>query len=119
MEDSHLLIFHEMRQGLTDREKEATTFDPDNEAALYLQALADSKGFEGMRARGQKLTGNESMPEVYEIAIEAERNSVLFYVGIKEMVAAPAGKDKVENIIREEIGHVAQLRRQSAAIHSR
>lgn len=116
MEDSHLRTFQEMRQGLSDQEKGGTTFDPDNEAALYLQAMADTKGFEGMRSPDQKLTGKESMEELFEIAIEAEKNSVLFYVGLKGMVAARAGRDKVENIIREEVGHAAQLRRQLAAI---
>jgi rubrerythrin len=116
MEDGHLRTFQEMRQGLSDQEKGGTTFDPDNEAALYLQAMADTKGFEGMRSLDQKLTGEESMEELFEIAIEAEKNSVLFYVGLKGMVAARAGRDKVEDIIREEVGHAAQLRRQLAVI---
>ncbi len=116
MEDGHLRTFQEMRQGLSDQEKGGTTFDPDNEAALYLQAMADTKGFEGMKSPTQKLTGKESMEELFEIAIEAEKNSVLFYVGLKGMVAARAGRDKVEEILREEIGHAAQLRRQLAVI---
>ena len=116
MEEGHFHTFQEMRRGLGDQEKGSTTFDPENEVALYLQAMAEAKGFEGMRSPGHRLTGKESMPELFEIAIGAERNSVLFYVGLKEMVDARAGKDKVEGIIREEVGHVAQLRRQLAAI---
>ena len=116
MEDGHLRTFQQMRQGLSDQEKGGTTFDPDNEAALYLQAMADTKGFEGMKTQTQKLTGKESMEELFEVAIEAEKNSVVFYVGLKGMVEARAGRDKVENIIREEVGHAAQLRRELAAI---
>ena len=116
MEDSHLRTFQQMRQGLSDQEKDGTTFDPDNEATLYLQAMADTKGFEGMKTQTQKLTGKESMEELFEVAIEAEKNSVLFYVGLKAMVPTRAGTDKVEAIIREEVGHAAQLRRQLAAI---
>jgi len=116
MEDGHLRTFQQMRQGLSDQEKGGTTFDPDNEAALYLQAMADTKGFEGMKSPTQKLTGKESMQELFEVAIEAEKNSVLFYVGLKAMVSTRAGRDKVEAIIREEVGHAAQLRRQLAAI---
>ena len=110
MEDGHLRTFQQMRQGLSDQEKGGTTFDPDNEAALYLQAMADTKGFEGMKTQTQKLTGKESMEELFEVAIEAEKNSVVFYVGLKGMVEARAGRDKVEGVIREEVGHVAQLR---------
>jgi rubrerythrin len=119
MEDGHLRTFQEMRQGLSDQEKDGTTFDPDNEAALYLQAMADTKGFEGMKSHSQKLTGRESMEELFEIAIEAEKNSVLFYVGLKGMVAERAGQDKIESIIREEVGHAAQLRRELAAIRGK
>jgi rubrerythrin len=116
MEDGHLRTFQEMRRALSDQEKSGTTFDPENEAALYLQAMADTKGFEGMKSPAQKLTGKESMEELFEVAIEAEKNSVLFYVGLKGMVAERAGKDKVENIIREEVSHAAQLRQQLTAI---
>ncbi|MBN1506090.1 MAG: ferritin family protein [Sedimentisphaerales bacterium] len=116
MEDGHLHTFQQMRQGLSDPEKGGTVFDPDNEAALYLQAMADTKGFEGMKSPTLKLTGKESVQELLQIAIEAEKNSVLFYVGLRAMVPARAGTDKVDAIIREEVSHAAQLRRQLAAI---
>jgi len=112
MEDTHLQTFAEMRKELSEQEKGETVFDPYNEANLYLQTLADSKGFEGMKNAAEKLSGNESIQELLDAAIEAEKNSVLFYVGLKDMVTAKAGKDKVETIIKEEVRHVADLRRQ-------
>jgi rubrerythrin len=115
MEDGHLRTFREMRKTLTEQEKGETAYDPYNEASLYLQALADSKGFEGMRSPTQKLTGKESVQELLEIAIEAEKNSVLYYIGLKNLVPAEAGRDRIEGIIREEIRHVADLRRRLTA----
>ena len=112
MEDGHLKTFQEMRKTLSEREKAETVFDPYDEAALYLQEMADSKGYEGKRAPNLKLTGNESMRELLEIAIGAEKNSVLYYVGLRDLVPADAGRDKIEVIIREEVRHVADLRRQ-------
>jgi rubrerythrin len=116
MEDAHLRTFQQMRKSLSEREKEETTFDPEGEASLYLQAMADSRGFEGMKSPAMKLTGKESTRELFDIAIGAEKNSVLYYVGLKELVSAGAGRDKVEAIIREEIGHLAELRRQLSAL---
>jgi rubrerythrin len=110
-EDGHLRTFQEMRKSLSDQEKRGTTFDPDNEATLYLQALADSKGFEGMISPTQKLTGKESPRQLLEIAIDAEKNSVLFYVGLKDLMATAASRDRIEGVIREEVRHVADLRR--------
>ena len=116
MEDGHLQTFQEMRNELAAQEKAETVFDPYNEATLYLQTMADGKGSEGMKNPAEKLTGNESAQELLEIAISAEKNSVLFYVGLKDLVTAKAGRDKIESIIREEVKHVADLRRQQTAL---
>ena len=118
MEDGHLETFQQMRQELGVQEKGETAFDPYNEATLYLQAMADSKGFEGMKSPTAKLSGDESMEELFNAAIDAEKNSVLFYVGLKDMVSAKAGKDKVEAIIKEEVRHVADLRKQLSALRA-
>ena len=77
---------------------------------LYLQVIADGHGFEGKKSVTDKLTGKESKREILEIAVEAEKNSVVFYSGLKELVSVNAGRDKVEKIIREELGHLALLR---------
>jgi len=116
MEDGHLETFRQMRKGLIGREKAQSIFDPDNEAVLYLQTMADSRGSEGMRSPGVPLTGQESIEEVLQLAIEAEKNSVLFYVGLKDLVPARAGQEKVNDIIKEEINHVAILRRKLSAL---
>jgi rubrerythrin len=111
MEDGHLQIFQEMRKQLAAGEKEPMTFDPDNEAAIYLQTMADSHGTEGRKNLTTKLTGKETTREIFEIAINAERNSIVFYTGLKGLVSA-AAKDKVEAIITEEFGHLAVLKLQ-------
>jgi rubrerythrin len=116
MEDGHLHTFEEMRKELGPREKEAMVFDPDNESALYLQVMADGRGYEGKVSLADKLTGNETLEEILNIAIDAEKNSVVFYVGLKDLVSERAGKDKVEAIIKEEVGHIAALKRELAAL---
>ncbi|UCF44217.1 MAG: ferritin family protein [Planctomycetota bacterium] len=116
MEDGHLHTFEEMRKELGLREKEAMIFDRDNEAALYLQTMADGRGYEGKVSLAEKLTGKETPEEILRIAVDAEKSSVVFYVGLKDLVSARAGKDKVEGIIREEMGHIATLKKELAAL---
>jgi rubrerythrin len=116
MEDGHLHTFEEMRTELGPREKEAMIFDRDNEAALYLQTMADGRGYEGKVSPVEKLTGKETPQEILRIAIDAEKDSVVFYVGLKDLVSARAGKDKVEGIIREEVGHIAALKKALAGL---
>ena len=113
MEDGHLKTFSDMRKQLGASDREPTTFDPDNEAALYLQAMADSHGSEGKKDRQTKLTGEETIREIFEIAVYAEKNSIVFYTALKELVPV-SGIDKVEAIISEELGHLVILKTQLA-----
>ena len=69
-----------------------------------------------MRLELNALRQKEITQELLEIAISAEKNSVLFYVGLKDLVTARAGRDKVETIIREQVKHVADLRRQLTSL---
>ena len=109
MEAEHLKIFADMRKQLSEAQKTASTFDPDNEAVLYLKTMADARGCEGRISPTQKFTGTESMKEVIEIALNAEKESVVFYFGLKSMVSEKAGRDKIEQIIMEELSHIRTL----------
>jgi rubrerythrin len=116
MEDKHLKTFQEMRKQLSAREKEEMVFDPDNQAAMYLQTMASGHGWEGKKSLTENLTGNETLEDILKTAIKAENDSVVFYSGLKELVPAKAGKDKLEAIIKEELGHIAILNQQLALL---
>lgn len=109
MEDGHLKTFADMRKSLTAAEREVTTYDPDDEAALYLDAMADSHGTEGKKSLTDELTGKESIEQIVRIAIRAEKDSVVFYSGLKSLVTQPSSRQKVEKIIAEELSHIATL----------
>lgn len=109
MEDEHLKTFQQMREELSGREKEPMVFDPDNQSALYLQAMADARGYEGKITPAKELTGSETPKEIIEIALNSEKESVVFYFGLKGLVPVKAGRDKVEAVIIEELGHITTL----------
>jgi rubrerythrin len=109
MEDGHLKTFEEMREQLSGQEKGWTTFDPDNQSVLYLQAMADARGYEGKITPTKELTGSETPGEILETALNSEKESVVFYFGLKGMVPVRAGRDKVEAIIIEELSHITTL----------
>ncbi len=109
MEDGHLATFQEMMEQLSDPEKGWTVFDPDNQSVLYLQAMADARGFEGKITPTKELTGSETPKEILETALNSEKESVVFYFGLKGLVPVRAGRDKVEAIIIEELSHITTL----------
>ena len=112
MEAEHLEIFQRMRKELSGREKETMVFDPENEATMYLQVMADSRGSEGKKSPTQELAGSETIKEILQIAVNAEKDSVVFYTSLKGCVSERAGKDKIENIIKQELGHLTTLQKQ-------
>ena len=107
-EDGHLETFEHMRRELGAK-NEMTTFDPDSRSAMYLQTMAGARGWEGRISPTQKLSGNETSKEIIEIALNSEKESVVFYFGLKGLVSDKAGKDKIEEIIIEELEHISSL----------
>jgi rubrerythrin len=103
MEDEHEKTFAAMRSELTAKEKADTVFDPEGEAGQYLRALADTRVF------FEKSIDTSSMKEIVKAAIEAEKDSIVFYLGMKEAVPAKLGKERLDGIIREEMGHIRLL----------
>jgi len=103
MEDQHEVTFKDIRAELSQKEKESTVFDPDGEAAMYLRALADTRVF------FEKEIDVTSMRAILKSAITAEKDSIVFYLGMKEAVAESLGKGRLEHIIKEEMGHIKLL----------
>jgi len=110
MEDEHEKTFAALRKELSGNEKTATTFDPDGEAALYLKALADTRVF------FEKKIDTSTMEKILREAILAEKDSIVFYLGMKEMVAEKLGKAKIDIIIKEEMAHIKLLSGKLVAI---
>ena len=109
MEDRHQAGFEEMKKALSDTEQTRTVFDPEDELSLYLKAMADAHGGEGNPQVTSQLTGDETMTQIVETAIGLEKESILFYIGLKDMVPPKLGREKIDEIIAEEKKHVAQL----------
>ena len=109
MEDRHQKIFTDMRTSLTEKDKGPKVFDPYDEVSQYLAAMADTMGGEGSPSVADTLTGNESLEEILNIAVGLEKDSILFYLGIKDLIPAQSGQDRIDEIIKEERRHVVQL----------
>ncbi|MBS3759173.1 MAG: ferritin family protein [Desulfobacterales bacterium] len=110
MEEQHEETFKEMESDLTKKEQTETVFDPDNEALLYLKALADTRIF------AEKEIDMSSMEAILKAALGAEKDSIVFYLGMKELVPEKYGKNRLDAIIKEEMSHVRLLSKELAAL---
>ena len=120
MEDRHEKTFAAMRADLLKKHPgwSADLADPDgeNEATLYLRALAEGRVFDLRVDPSTLLSGEEALDSILKTAIGLEKDSIVFYVGIKDAVPADLGRDKVDEIIREEMTHITTLSRQLSAL---
>jgi rubrerythrin len=103
MEVFHKKIFADMRASLSEKERVPTVFDPLDESVLYLKSLAD------MRVFYQKQMDTSSIEAILMSAITAEKDSIVFYLGMRDLVPEKLGKGKIDTIINEEKKHIQML----------
>jgi rubrerythrin len=112
MEEEHEKIFAGMRAGLTEAERKKLVFDPEDETSSYLRAWADHHVFNLKHDPSEKLTGKETVDTILQIAMGMEKDSIVFYLGMKDAVPERLGRSKIDGIIKEEMSHLDSLSRE-------
>ena len=113
MEDDHKKVFADMRAKLSDQDRESKVFDPEGESAQYLRALADLRVFdkkaEEAFPHSSGLDESKKLKQAFWGAISREKESIIFYLGLKELVPEKLGRNKIDDIIKEEMKHLRLL----------
>ena len=112
MEDEHEKIYARMRADLSEQERAAPVSDPEDQASLYLRAWADGQVFDVRANPAERLRGKERVEDILQMAIGLEKDSIVFYLGMKEAIPQRLGQAKVDGIIKEEMRHIATLSRE-------
>jgi len=102
-EDSHEKYFEKIQSEFVGEEKASQIFEPVEEAVLYLKSIADTKVF------FKKHIPENDIKKILISALEAEKESIIFYLGIKEIMVSEIGKSRIDNIIKEEMRHIRIL----------
>jgi len=107
MEVGHEKMFAGMRAKiLSDTYK---GYDVDEMAAAYIRAFTEGKVFDYKKGMVDLITASSSLKDILKIAIEAEKNSIVFYTGIKSVVPEVLGHETLDSIIAEEMKHIVML----------
>jgi rubrerythrin len=107
----HKEYFEKLLEGLP--KDGPTAFDPDNEMDQYLEMMAGMHVFQQDPAEVKKtLDAIKTQKDALELAINFEKDSVLFYVQLKEAAAGVADAISVEKLIAEEARHLRILARE-------
>ena len=108
MEKGHEDLFVTLKKEL-DLETAIDFNDLDNSALQYLQAMVDGKVFINLQPNDTAFEGNESMEDVKKLAIEFEKNTVLYFVALQNATKEQGYKDKIQKLINEELQHILIL----------
>ena len=105
MERQHIQIFQDM---LEEADKYQITEAHAGEYAPYLRALVDSAVFTDDFVTSEMATGVGSDIGAVELGISAEKDSILFYYEMRDLMPQRA-QPTVNKIIAEEKAHLRQL----------
>ncbi len=108
MEDGHIAVFKNLRSRLVELFPAQSVWDPEGLAESYLSATADTHVFT-VEAAAQRLKGVSTANQALDMAIQFERDSVAFFVGMKQVLPDPKGKDEIDALIFAEMGHIQML----------
>ena len=104
-EIKHEQVFRDMAQHLANpnnktrnTEQEKKHFDPKLMACLGVFGTVSDPPY--------KLTSIEKIADILKTAIAKEQDSITFYEGLKDFAAVNADKNKIGDIIKEEMRHI-------------
>lgn len=114
-EEKHITIFQEMQKTVGEYQP------PENYAGeymVYLKALVDSHVFSNAKEAQEKADSALNEIATLDMGIEAEKDSILFYAELQNLVRE-ADCQIVYNIINEEKTHLRQLSKLKATLNKR
>ena len=107
-ERQHEITFNRMKEQLLEKDRQESSSNADD-------LLPDPRVMAGLAVFGirsdpaKELHGRQSRTDILRRAVEKEKDSIVFYHGLKEFVPAETDKEKINDIIKEEMRHIVIL----------
>jgi len=90
--------------------------DSDEETMQFIRSVADGHVFDVAIDPVKILTGEETPREILSTAIGLEKETIVYYAALEQIIIDEPARKKILDVIREEMTHVAQLSGQRAAL---
>jgi rubrerythrin len=107
-EAKHQELFRDMRRRLYEQSGKVADFRA--EGILSAPRVMAGLAVFGIRPDpSNELTGKETVADVLKKAIEKEKDSIVYYTGLKDFVESQNGRNQIDDIIKEEMRHIRIL----------
>ncbi|MBI4966301.1 MAG: ferritin family protein [Desulfomonile tiedjei] len=107
MEAGHIQAFKALRSQLPGSST-APVWDPEGLAESYLQAAADTHIFT-VEAAKPRLAAVKTPVEALDMALQFEKDSMAFFLGMKEILPDASGKSELDKLIAQEMDHYRMI----------
>ncbi len=108
MEDGHIQQFKQLRASLEKSFTAERVWDPEGLAESLLQASADTHIFTA-KAATESLKAVNTAAEALDMALRFEKDSVVFFLGMKDVLPDESSKGEIDKLIDAERDHVRML----------
>jgi len=108
MEEGHVKAFKALRSQLPGSDPADSVWDPEGLAESYLQATADTHIFTTETAKS-RLAAARTPPETVDMALQFEKDSIAFFIGMKEILPDAGGRTQIDALIKQEMDHYRML----------
>jgi len=108
MEEGHVRAFKALRSQLPGSDPTDSLWDPEGLAESYLQAAADTHIFTTETAKSRLATARTPM-ETLDMALQFEKDSIAFFIGMKEILPDAGGRPQIDELILQEMDHYRML----------
>lgn len=106
-EVDHKRRFESLMAQLPPESTTPTVWDPENELDKYIKMMADEHVFvSGVK---DQLAQVKDARSALKMAMEFEKDSVLFFLSLEEAVAGQKDQALIKTLIKEEQGHLKRL----------
>lgn len=107
-ETTHQELFKDMRKQLYEQSGKVADYRA--EGILSAPKVMAGLAVFGIRPNpSDELTGKETVTDVLKRAIEKEKDSIVYYTGLKDFVESQNGRNQIDDIIKEEMRHIRIL----------
>jgi len=108
-EHRHEKFFADLRAELTEKERGGAVLDPDDEMKAYLHAAVHGRVFNMNADPAAAVASCDTPGKALQLAIDREKDAVVFYAGIRAAMTPALGKDRIDGILAEELRHITIL----------
>lgn len=108
-EIGHKRKFQDLKQSLPAQAGSGQVQDPDRQLGDYIKMMADQHVFRTSAGVEQRLKAVTNTLDALRLAIEFEKDSVIFFLTMQDATDATQGRDLIGLLVKEEQEHLRRL----------